>query len=66
MDEIEFIRELYISAYINHKRLHDVEPGYEYAVQQLCSDMVERGVIEKDQELDGMMEAKTAVFGENE
>ena len=36
------IEELYLSAYINHEDLDDVQPGYEYAVQQLLSDLRSR------------------------
>jgi len=36
------LEELYYSAYVNHNRLDDVAPGYEYVVQQLCDDIIRR------------------------
>jgi len=54
------IRQLYLSGYYNEQHLNDVEPGYEYAVQQLLCDMRERNseAFEHQTELKEMKKAQ--------
>jgi hypothetical protein len=53
-----FLEELYYSAYINDDALDDVDPGYEYAVQQLCSDLIARTHLTKNDEVEAMNRAQ--------
>jgi len=60
-DEVEmFIEELYLAGYRNNDDLNDVEPGYEYAVQQLCSEMAGTMIpaLTKDAEMRAMNRAQ--------
>lgn len=43
------IRQLYLSGYKNEQHLDDVEPGYEYAVQQLLCNIRDRHSLMFDQ-----------------
>ena len=56
------LEELYYSAYVNHDELDDVDPGYEYAVQQLCSDIIARTHLTKDDEIEAMNRAQERYF----
>lgn len=61
------IRELYLSAYYNHDELDDVEPGYEYAVQQLLCDIRERRLaFTSDLEMEEMNNAQDAYCGDTD
>ncbi|WP_135363416.1 hypothetical protein [Halosimplex halophilum] len=63
-DGIErLVEELYLSAYVNHQELDDVDPGYEYAVQQLLSDFRARnpGLLTKDMETAAMNRAQDRI-----
>jgi len=59
-DMERFVEELYLSAYINHEELNDVQPGYEYAVQQLLSDLQARNpeLLNKDIEVAARVRAQ--------
>jgi hypothetical protein len=56
---VAMLEQLYFSAYQLHDDLDDVDPGYEYAVQQLCSELrVREPQITKDMELRAMNAAQ--------
>jgi len=55
------LEELYYSAYVNDE-LNDVEPGYEYAMQQLCSDVISRTELTKTDERPAMNRAQARYF----
>jgi hypothetical protein len=57
------LEELYYSAYVNHDRLDDVAPGYEYVVQQLCDDIIRRTALTKPDERAAMNRAQARYFG---
>jgi len=56
------LEELYYSAYVNHNRLDDVAPGYEYVVQQLCDDIIRRTALTKTDETEAMARAQARYF----
>jgi len=56
---VAMLEQLYYSAYCLHDELDDVDPGYEYAVQQLCSDLeIREPGVTKDMELRAMNAAQ--------
>lgn len=57
---VRVLEELYLSGYINETELDDVDPGYEYAIQQLCSDLQARDpeILTKDEETEAANRAQ--------
>lgn len=57
---VRVLEELYLSGYINETELDDVDPGYEYAIQQLCSDLQARDpeILTKEEETEAANRAQ--------
>lgn len=61
---VEFLTAMYEAGYELEDALGDVEPGYEYAIQQLCSKMKGQGHLNDNMESRAMNAAQERVFGE--
>lgn len=65
-ERIEFMAKVYEAGYRLHEELDDVDPGYEYAIQQLQSELEVMGEIDRDGARRAMNLAQERVYGEPE
>lgn len=63
-DAVRFIELVYRAGYRLERGIDDIDPGYEYAIQQLCSELELMGVANEDASLRAMQAAQEHVYGE--
>lgn len=65
-DWVALLEAMYFAGYRLHDSLDDVDPGYEYAVQQLCSEMsLFIGGVDEDMSVRAMQAAQDRKYGES-